>query len=125
MPKKEDLKVSAYDRIFTGFASGASNLASYLFGTARAACVGLTASRRSETEWLATLRVYSAEHREWQCYFGSGIDIIAALLELNTSIQKGQARKDKYRDGPGPEWLPAVSAAPPAAGGHDVQERMF
>lgn len=125
MPKKEDLKVNAYDRLFAGFAGGSSNLACYLFGTERDAGSGLTVTRRGELEWLATLRIYSRADGEWQCFFGSGVGFIEALLELNKSVQKGHARKDKYKDGPPPDWLKGPVVTPPEAGGDGKQGRLF
>lgn len=112
------VKESGYDRLCGGFIKGASNLAGVLVGRARSVAGGLSIQRRAESDWLAVLRVYDNRNSLWLVAFGSGADMIAALMNLNAQIASGKFSRDKFDRGRVPDWTVSdLEDVLPAAGG--------
>lgn len=107
MPKKmqpDGSSNTGHDKLFKGFATGASNLAGYLIGKNKSLAGGMGLTRKGESEWTATFRLWSVKAQTWLVAFGNGPDPIAALLALNAAIQNKKFYKDKFAREARPTW---------------------
>lgn len=103
---------SGYSKVFTGLASGISNVAGVLVGRKRSCAGGLGLTRREENAWVATLRAWSEDDHAWMVAFGNGKDPIEALVALNGSVSRASWHVDKFSKADLPDWKVVDLMAP-------------